>query len=140
MHIEYLKYFCEIACVRSISKVAVNSHISQPALSQQIQRLEDSLGYKLLERSNKGVELTEAGLIVAKYAQNLVKAYDNMTEDLAAISKKNRTIRIEACPTMSTYALPCTIYKVKERFQDCDYNLTSNLSYDVENNVLNDIC
>lgn len=140
MHIEYLKYFCEIACVRSISKVAVNSHISQPALSQQIQRLEDSLGYKLLERSNKGVELTEAGLIVAKYAQNLVKAYENMTEDLAAINKKSRTIRIEACPTMSTYALPCTIYKVKEHFQDCDYNLTSNLSYDVENNVLNDIC
>lgn len=140
MHIEYLKYFCEVASIRSISKVAINSHISQPALSQQIQRLEDSLGYKLLERSNKGVELTEAGLIVSKYAKNLIKAYDNMTEDLAAINKRNGTIRIEACPTMATYALPCTIYKIKERFPNCDYNLTSNLSDAVESNILNDIC
>lgn len=140
MHIEYLKYFCEVASIRSISKVAFSSHISQPALSQQIQRLEDSLGYKLLERSNKGVELTEAGLIVAKYAKNLIKTYDNMIEDLAAINKRNSTIRIEACPTMATYALPCTIYKIKEHFPDYDYNLTSNLSDQIESNLLNDIC
>lgn len=140
MHIEYLKYFCEVATMRSISKVANSSHISQPALSQQIQRLEDSLGYKLLERSNKGVSMTEAGTIVAKYAKNLIKAYDNMVEDLDAINKKNSTIRIEACPTMATYALPCTIYRIKESFPNCDYNLNSNLSDIVENNIINDIC
>jgi len=140
MHIEYLKYFCDVATIRSISKVANSSHISQPALSQQIQRLEDSLGYKLLERSNKGVEMTEAGIIVAKYAKNLIKAYDNMIEDLDAINKRNGTIRIEACPTMATYALPCTIYKIKESFPNYDYNLNSNLSEVVENNILNDIC
>ncbi len=140
MHIEYLKYFCEVASIRSISKVAISSHISQPALSQQIQRLEDSLGYKLLERSNKGVELTEAGIIVAKYAKNLIKTYDNMTEDLATINKRNGTIRIEACPTMATYALPCTIYKIKEHFSNYDYNLTSNLSEQIESNILSDIC
>lgn len=140
MHIEYLKYFCEVATVRSISKVANSSHISQPALSQQIQRLEDSLGYKLLERSNKGVELTEAGIVVVKYAKNLIKAYDNMLEDLDSINKRNGTIRIEACPTMATYALPCTIYKLKESFPGYDYNLNSNLSEIVENNILNDVC
>jgi DNA-binding transcriptional LysR family regulator len=140
MHIEYLKYFCEVAAVRSISKVANSSHISQPALSQQIQRLEDDLGYRLLERSNKGVEMTEAGIIVAKYAKNLIKAYDNMLEDLDATNKKHGTIRIEACPTMATYALPCTIYKIKEGFPEYEYNLNSNLSEVVENNILNDIC
>lgn len=140
MHIEYLKYFCEVANIRSISKAAYSSHISQPALSQQIQRLEDSLGYKLLERSNKGVEMTEAGAIVAKYAKNLIKTYDNMTEDLAAINKRNGTIRIEACPTMATYALPCTIYKIKEHFPNYDYNLTSNLSNQIESNILSNIC
>lgn len=140
MHIEYLKYFYEVASVKSISKVANSSHISQPALSQQIQRLEDSLGFKLLERSNKGVELTDAGRIVEKYAKNLIRAYDNMVEDLIAINKKNCTIRIEACTTMATYALPCTIYKIKEQFPNYNYCLISNLSDVVENNVVNDVC
>lgn len=140
MHIEYLRYFFEVASARSISKVANQSHISQPALSQQIQRLEDSLGFKLLERSNKGVELTEAGRIVEKYAKNMIKSYDNMVEDLSAISKKNGTIRIEACPTVATYALPCTIYMIKEQFPRYNYSLASNLSDTVEHNVLNDMC
>ena len=140
MHIEYLKYFFEVASVKSISKVANSCHISQPALSQQIQRLEDSLGFKLLERSNRGVELTEAGQIVEKYARNLIKAYDNMVEDLAAINKKNCTMRIEACPTVATYALPCTVYKIKEEFPNYSYCLTSNLSEEVEHNILKDEC
>lgn len=140
MHIEYLRLFHEIASMRSISKVANYSHISQPALSQQIQRLEDSLGFKLLERSNKGVELTEAGKIVEKYSKNLIRSYDNMVEDLNAINKSNSTIRIEACPTMATYALPCTLYNIKEEYPQYNYNLTSNLSDDVEQNIINDIC
>ncbi len=140
MHIEYLRLFYEVASVRSISKVANYSHISQPALSQQIQRLEDSLGYKLLVRSNKGVELTEAGRIVEKYCKSLIRSYDNMTEDLDAINKSDISIRIESCPTMATYALPCTLYLIKEEFPQYNYNLTSNLSDIVEQNVLNDVC
>jgi len=140
MHIEYLRYFYEVASVKSISKVANSCHISQPALSQQIQRLEDSLGFKLLERSNKGVELTEAGQIVEKYAKSLIKSYDNMLEDLIAINKKNCTMRIEACPTMATYALPCTVYKIKEEYPDYNYCLASGISEEVEHNILQGAC
>lgn len=140
MHIEYLKSFYEVASAKSISKIANSSHISQPALSQQLQRLEDSLGFKLLERSNKGVELTEAGKVVEKYARHLIKAYDNMLEDLGNIRKNNSTIRIDACPIVATYALPCTIYKVKECFPNYSFTLTSDFSDVVEQNVLNDIC
>lgn len=140
MHIEYLKTFYEVASAKSISKVANNSHISQPALSQQIQRLEDCMGFKLLERSNKGVELTEAGRVVERYARHLIKAYDNMVEDLDNIRKNNSTIRISACPIVATYALPCTIYKVKEQFPNYNFSLTSDFSDVVEQNVVNDIC
>ncbi|MPM72784.1 HTH-type transcriptional regulator CynR [bioreactor metagenome] len=140
MNIGYLKFFYDVAKVKSISKVANSSHISQPALSQQIQKLEDNLGYKLLIRSNKGVELTEAGKIVERYAKNIIKVYDNMLEDLNAIIKNNSTIRIDACPTMATYALPCTLYMIKEKYPDCNYNLTSNFSDVVEQNVINDVC
>ncbi|MCJ7691088.1 MAG: LysR family transcriptional regulator [Clostridiaceae bacterium] len=140
MHIECFYYFNEVATFKSISKVAISSHISQSALSQQIQKLEDSLGYKLLERSNRGVELTEEGKIVRKYGENMVRTYNKMVEDLNNLYKSNGTIRIDSCYAIATYALPCTMYSIKEKFPHHNYKLTTNFSSDVEDNVLNDIC
>lgn len=140
MHIECFQYFNEVAFTKSISKVANSSHISQSALSQQIQKLEDSLGYKLLERSNRGVELTEEGKIVQKYGENMIRTYNKMLEELKELYKQNSTIKIDSCYTIATYALPCTLYSIKEKFTHHNYKLTTNISNDVEQNVLNDIC
>ncbi|KPU45312.1 HTH-type transcriptional activator CmpR [Oxobacter pfennigii] len=140
MQIESLKFFYEVASAKSISKAAKSSMISQSALSQQIQRLEDSLGIKLLERSNRGVELTEAGLLVEKYAKNILLTYENMVESLADISKSNNTIKIDSVWTIATYALPCALYKLKKKFPGYSYNSMTNFSDDVEQNVINEIC
>ena len=140
MHVEYLKYFHDVASTGSISKVANDIHISQPALSQQIQKLEETLGYRLLNRSNKGVVMTEAGRIVEKHCKTLIKAYDNMIEDLAEINHSNNTVRIDSSPTVATYALPCTIYSIKEKYPEYKVSLSTNLSNDVMQSVLNDVC
>ena len=140
MHLEYFKLFNDIVTARSISKVAISSHISQPALSQQIQKLEDSLENKLLERSNKGVELTDAGLVVAKYSKDIIKIYENMLEDLKSIKSFNTTIRIAATPPVANYILPGAIYKLRDLFPDNNYDLHSVHSYEVERNVINNIC
>jgi len=124
---------------KSISKVAANCHISQSALSQQIQKLEDALGYTLLNRSNKGVELTEHGRLVYKYAENLIRTYDSMLQELSNVDNKNTIIRINSCWTVANYALPCTLYDMKKQFCNHNYNLVSDASDDVEQNILNDI-
>lgn len=82
MQIDSLKYFYEVAELKSISKVANNSHISQPALSHQLLKLEKELGAKLLERSNRGVELTEQGKIVYGYAKKILNYHNNMLQDV----------------------------------------------------------
>ena len=56
-----LKYFLRIAELRSFTKAAAVLRIAQPALSRQIQQLEDDLGVRLFVRSDSGVSLTEAG-------------------------------------------------------------------------------
>lgn len=139
MHIECFKYFYEVANTKSISKVATNSHISQSALSQQIQKLEDTLGHKLLIRSNKGVVLTEQGKIVKKHVEIMMKTYYKMLDDLSNLDKNKKTIQIDSCWTLSTYALPCTLYKMKKKFPKHNYSLTSDFSDTIEQNVLNDI-
>jgi len=139
LHIECFEYFYKVATAKSISKVANSAHISQSALSQQLQKLEESLGYKLLERSNKGVKLTEKGLIVLKYADNIVRTYEAMIEQLDEDSKSGQTIKIEACWPIATYSLPCVLYKIKNKFPQHNYELISNSNDEIEENIKNNI-
>ncbi|RCW57459.1 MULTISPECIES: LysR family transcriptional regulator [Halanaerobium] len=138
MHIESLKYFQEIAELKSISKVANNSHISQPALSQQIQKLEDSLGKELFIRSNRGVKLTEAGEVVLKYADNIIRTYNKMLSDLN--EQDSQEIKIEGEYTIATYCLPCAILNMQFKFPNHKYNLVAAASDKIEQDVLSDIC
>ena len=138
MHIESLEYFQEIAKIKSISKVANNSHISQPALSQQIQKLEDSLGERLFIRSNRGVKLTKSGEIVLKYADNIIRTYNKMLSDLN--EQESREIKIEGEHTIATYCLPCAILNMQFKFPNHKYNLVSASSDKIEQDVLSDIC
>ena len=67
MQLDYISLFNKIVKEKSISKVANECHLSQPALSQQMKKVEDSIGMRLFERSNRGIELTEAGKLVHHY-------------------------------------------------------------------------
>lgn len=138
MHIESLKYFKKIAELKSISKVANNSHISQPALSQQIQKLENSLGKELFIRSNRGVKLTESGQTVLKYADNILRTYNKMISDLK--KEQSQEIKIEGEHTIATYCLPCAILNLQFKFPNHKYNLVSAATDKIEQDVLSDIC
>ena len=140
MHIEYFNYFYKVAKVKSISKVAKQIHISQSALSQQIQKFENSVGYQLFKRSNKGVELTEMGEIVLQYSENILNTYKKMMNDLEKGSNISNTVALQACHSISHYALPCSIYKIKEKYPYHQYELTTSSSDKIRSSVENNIC
>ena len=77
MNLESLIFFYEIAKAGNISTVAKQAHISQSALSQQINRLEADFSGRLLERSNKGVSLTEKGEVVFKIEDGWIEVFHN---------------------------------------------------------------
>lgn len=140
MHLESLKYFREVASEKSISKVAKKSHISQSALSQLIQKLEEDFGYKLLNRSNKGVALTELGEIVLKYSNNIIRNYETMLEELETTVKQHNKVRINGTWSLVTYSLPCVIYKIKKKYPNHQYELIASTGEETIRDVQNDIC
>ena len=68
MNLSELKVFLTVANERSFSRAAVKLHKTQPAISQAIRRLEESLNERLFDRSSKGGQLTEAGTVLLDYA------------------------------------------------------------------------
>jgi DNA-binding transcriptional LysR family regulator len=139
MHIEYFNYFYKVVKAKSISKVANETHISQPALSQQISKFEEQIGYKLLDRSNKGVKLTKHGEIVYKYSGSIIKTYKSMIEDLEQDEKENKKLKIEACWPISDFILPNIIGDIKQKYPTVDIKVFTdsfdNIFYDVSNKV-----
>lgn len=81
-----LKYFIEIARQLSFTKASAILHITQPALSRQIQELETTLGVKLFTRSDLGVSLTAAGQLLKERAPTLIEAYRQVSLDVAALA------------------------------------------------------
>ena len=120
---------------RSISKGAARAHISQSALSQTIQKLEEDLGCQLMLRSNRGVSLTGAGEIVRKYAETLTRGYDRMLEELSLSSEKQHFVNISGTYSLAAYSLPCMLYKIKKMFTKHQYSLDAKDAEDIIRDV-----
>lgn len=135
MNLEYLKSFYITVTNNSISKAAKQLHMTQPGLSMQLQALEKDLGVNLLIRSNKGVQITEAGKILFDYASTILSLNDNMTRDLDNLKTNKKQLIIGSCKAIGEYSLPCSIYLFKQDNKDL------NLSLEVENTteVINDL-
>ena len=80
MNLRDLKYFVALADERHFGKAADACFVSQPSLSIQIQKLEKSLGVKLLERSSRSVLLTDIGKVIAEQARELLQRADTIRE------------------------------------------------------------
>ena len=99
-----LKSFVKIVDAGSVSRAASILRTAQPALSQQVAALESHFKHKLLTRSNTGITPTEAGLVLYRHAQLLLKQIeqakidiDNSSKSLAGGSRSAlRPIRLRA--------------------------------------------
>jgi LysR family transcriptional regulator, nitrogen assimilation regulatory protein len=82
MNSRQLRFFLKVAELGSVRRAADALYIAQPALSRQIQQLEDELGTRLFHRSDKGVSLTDAGRLLRDRAMPLVRQLERVQQDV----------------------------------------------------------
>ncbi|GIO24129.1 LysR family transcriptional regulator [Oceanobacillus sp. J11TS1] len=124
---QYLQVFTTVVEQKNFSRAAKELHMSQPAVSQYIRTLEENLGAKLLERTNKYVRLTKAGEIVYHHAQEILGLYtktQKLIDDL--INKAQGPISIGASYTFGEYVLPRIIAVLQKAHPNIQPTLTIN--------------
>lgn len=82
MDLMRLQYFVAVAEAGSFSRAAAALHLSQPALSRQVLLLEEEVGQRLLERTGRGAQLTEAGVALLAHARGIFELADRARVDM----------------------------------------------------------
>lgn len=107
MNIRDLKYIVTVAETANFAKAAELCHVSQPALSMQVKKLEEELGAKIFERGNKKFLITPTGEQIIAKAKEIIRTSEEIME-LAKLSKDPLAgdITIGAFPTLAPFFFP----------------------------------
>src|SRR5438045_518533 len=73
MELRHLRYFVAVAEELHFRRAAERLHVAQPAVSEQVRKLEEELGVRLLERTHRSVSLTDAGAALLREARSVLE-------------------------------------------------------------------
>lgn len=85
MDLRQLRYLVALAEERHFTRAAAREHVAQPALSQQIRRLEDEVGLSLVERTTRQVAITDAGEMLVARARRIIAELGAAEAELLAL-------------------------------------------------------
>ena len=139
--LELYRVFYVVAKHKHMTRASEELHISQPAISQSIKKLEDQLGGTLFLRSNKGMELTSEGEMFFDYVKGALELINNAENEFTSfkdLSKGN--IKIGASTTLTKIVLMDAVKRFHKDYPniniDITNDLTSNLIIDLEKGKL----
>lgn len=124
MNIRHLAIFHQVARSGSISRAAEQLHISQPAISKQLREFEARQGLALFDRLPRGMRLTEAGRLLAGYADQIFVLESEAQRALGDLQGLQAgSLCIGASTTIGSYLLPEVFVAFRERYPDVALNL-----------------
>ena len=134
--LELYKVFYAVAKHKHMTKASEELHISQPAISQSIKKLEDQLGGILFLRSNKGMELTEEGKMFYEYVKGALELINNAENEFTSFKDLSKgEVKIGCSTTLTKLVL---INALKDFHLDYP-NININITNDLTSNLINDL-
>jgi LysR family transcriptional activator of glutamate synthase operon len=124
MDLRQLRYLDAVARARSFTAAALDLHVAQSALSQQVAKLERELGVELLRRTTRRVEVTEAGELVLQRGRRALAEADAIRADLDALRGLVRgRLRVGGVPPVSGLHPAALIADFGRRFPGVDITI-----------------
>ena len=137
MQISQFEIFMMVSRLKSFSKAAKLLYMTQPAISNHIQAMENYYGTKLFNRHSHGVSLTKAGEVVYTFAQKILSNHDAMEKEIdRVLNIKNQNLIVGASSNVGNYALPCSIWTFKEKYPEVNIRLEIGNSATIVQQVL----
>src|SRR5437660_3041548 len=117
MEMHQLRYVVAVARARNFSRAAEQCHVSQPSLSQQIQKLEEELGERLFDRMKRETKLTAHGEAFLPRALRILEEVDLARREASDAHRLLRgRVIVGVLPTIAPYLLPAVLGDFAKRF------------------------
>ncbi|MBR2828784.1 MAG: LysR family transcriptional regulator [Bacilli bacterium] len=134
--LELYRVFYTVAKHKHMTKASEELHISQPAISQSIKKLEDQLGGTLFFRSNKGMELTSEGKMFYEYVKGALEMINNAENEFTSFKDLSKgDIKIGCSTTLTKLILMNTLKKFHQDYPNINIQITNDLT----SNLINDL-
>ncbi|MBP3461824.1 MAG: LysR family transcriptional regulator [Bacilli bacterium] len=136
VNLELYRIFYVVAKHKHMTKASEELHISQPAISQSIKKLEDQLGGTLFLRSNKGMELTEEGKMFYNYVKGALELINNAENEFTSFKDLSKgEIKIGCSTTLTKLVLLDALKKFHSDYPNINVDITNDLT----SNLINDL-
>ena len=134
--LELYRVFYTVAKHKHMTKASEELHISQPAISQSIKKLEEQLGGTLFLRSNKGMELTEEGKMFYEYVKGALELINNAENEFTSFKDLSKgEIKIGCSTTLTKLVLLNALKEFHLNYPNININITNDLT----SNLINDL-
>jgi|SaaInlStandDraft_7_1057024.scaffolds.fasta_scaffold32302_2 LysR family transcriptional regulator, hydrogen peroxide-inducible genes activator len=117
MNVRDFEYLIAVDELKSFSKASQECSVSQPALSQQIKKIEGQLGFNIFERDKKNIITTAKGKAVIKQAKSIINSYLKIKN----INNNEVSIKIALIPTICPYLLPLIVDKLHQKLPNIKF-------------------
>lgn len=136
INLELYRIFYTVAKNKHMTKASEELHISQPAISQSIKKLEDELGGTLFLRSNKGMELTNEGKMFFEYVKGALELINNAENEFTSFKDLSKgEIKIGVSTTLTKLILLEPLKKFHLDYPNINISITNDLT----SNLVNDL-
>lgn len=136
MTISSMNYFIVLARERNFTKAAQQLHITQQSLSSHISALEQELGCQLLIR-RMPLQLTYAGTVFLRYAENFQQELDNLQREFCDITENQKgVLKIGIAYTRGRAIMPRLIARFQEQYPNIEIHMSEAANKTLHNHLL----
>jgi DNA-binding transcriptional LysR family regulator len=122
--LQVLRHFQAVAGGATVTDTAAEAHLTQPALSRALRKLEREVGAELFQRVGRALRLTPAGRVFAEHVTAVLERYDRGVREVAdLVDPEGGLIPLAFLHTFGTWLVPPLLSTFRERFPQARFEL-----------------